>query len=95
MDEIVASVKRVSDIMGEIANASSEQEAGIEQINQAIGGMDTVTQQNAALVEEATATADSLQQQARNLAQVVSVFKLDAMQVAAVAKPPARLRSSV
>jgi methyl-accepting chemotaxis protein len=95
MDEIVASVKRVSDIMGEIANASSEQEAGIEQINQAIGGMDTVTQQNAALVEEATATADSLQQQASNLAQVVSVFKLDAMQVAAVAKPPARLRSSV
>ena len=76
MEEIVASVKRVSDIMGEIASASREQEAGIGLINEAISGMDSMTQQNAALVHEATATADSLQEQAGNLAEVVSVFKL-------------------
>ncbi|MDC8759152.1 methyl-accepting chemotaxis protein [Janthinobacterium fluminis] len=77
MDEIVASVRRVTDIMGEIASASREQEVGIEQINQAITEMDGVTQQNAALVEQAAAAAASLQDQAGNLAQVVSVFKLD------------------
>ncbi|SFB24695.1 methyl-accepting chemotaxis protein [Collimonas sp. OK607] len=77
MSEIVASVKRVTDIMGEITSASREQEAGIEQINQAIGEMDTVTQQNAALVEEAAAATLSLQEQADNLAQVVRVFKLN------------------
>jgi len=78
MENIVASVKRVTDIMGEITCASHEQEAGIEQINQAITGMDSFTQQNAALVEEATGAADSLQDQATRLAQVVSVFKLEA-----------------
>ncbi|MFJ2990160.1 methyl-accepting chemotaxis protein [Collimonas sp. NPDC087041] len=77
MSEIVASVKRVTDIMGEITSASREQEAGIEQINQAIGEMDTVTQQNAALVEEAAAATVSLQEQADNLAHVVRVFKLN------------------
>lgn len=76
MDEIVSSVKRVTDIMSEITSASREQEAGIQQINQAINEMDTVTQQNAALVEEAAAAAESLQEQASNLAQVVGVFKL-------------------
>jgi methyl-accepting chemotaxis protein len=76
MEEIVNSVKRVTDIMGEITSASIEQEAGIEQINQAITEMDTVTQQNAALVEEAAAAAASLQDQAADLAQVVSVFQL-------------------
>jgi methyl-accepting chemotaxis protein len=76
MDEVVASVKRVTDIMGEITSASNEQSAGIEQVNQAIAQMDEVTQQNAALVEEAAAAAESLQDQAANLAQVVSVFKL-------------------
>jgi methyl-accepting chemotaxis protein len=65
MEEIVNSVKRVTDIMGEITSASIEQEAGIEQINQAITEMDTVTQQNAALVEEAAAAAASLQDQLR------------------------------
>jgi methyl-accepting chemotaxis protein len=80
MDEIVASVKRVTDIMSEITAASREQEAGIGQINQAIAEMDTVTQQNAALVEEAAAAAESLQDQAGNLAEVVSIFKLDGMQ---------------
>jgi methyl-accepting chemotaxis protein len=77
MGDIVASVARVTDIMSEITAASHEQEAGIEQINQAIGEMDAVTQQNAALVEEAAAAAGSLREQAGNLAQAVSVFKLD------------------
>ena len=76
MEEIVNSVKRVTDIMGEITSASIEQEAGIEQINQAITQMDTVTQQNAALVEEAAAAAASLQDQAADMVQVVSVFQL-------------------
>jgi methyl-accepting chemotaxis protein len=77
MTEIVASVKRVTDIMASIASASQEQDNGIEQINQAIAEMDVVTQQNAALVEEAAAAAESLQDQAGSLAQLVSVFKLD------------------
>jgi methyl-accepting chemotaxis protein len=76
MQEIVSSVQRVTDIMGEITAASQEQTSGIEQINQAIAQMDQVTQQNAALVEEAAAAADSLQSQATQLSQVVSVFKL-------------------
>jgi len=80
MDEIVGSVKRVTDIMAEITAASQEQTAGIEQINQAITQMDQVTQQNAALVEEAAAAAASLQEQASGLSQVVSVFKLDSQQ---------------
>ncbi|MGJ7612065.1 MULTISPECIES: methyl-accepting chemotaxis protein [unclassified Variovorax] len=77
MDEIVGSVKRVTDIMGEITSASQEQTSGIEQINQAISQMDQVTQQNAALVEEASAAAQSLQEQAGSLVQAVSIFRLD------------------
>jgi methyl-accepting chemotaxis protein len=77
MDEIVGSVRRVTDIMGEITAASQEQTSGIEQINQAITQMDQVTQQNAALVEEASAAAQSLQEQAGSLVQAVSIFKLD------------------
>ena len=88
MDEIVGSVKRVTDIMAEITVASQEQTSGIEQINQAITQMDQVTQQNAALVEEAAAAAASLQEQATGLSQVVSVFKLDQDQRNSVA--PAR-----
>jgi methyl-accepting chemotaxis protein len=76
MDEVVASVKRVTDIMGEIANASAEQSAGIEQVNHSIIEMDSMTQQNAALVEEAAAAAQSLQDQAAELARVVSIFRL-------------------
>jgi methyl-accepting chemotaxis protein-1 (serine sensor receptor) len=87
MDEIVDSVKRVTDIMAEITVASQEQTSGIEQINQAIAQMDQVTQQNAALVEEAAAAAGSLQEQASNLSQVVSVFKLDNEQSNYVATP--------
>ena len=90
MDEIVASVQRVTDIMSEIASASAEQEAGIEQINQAITEMDTVTQQNASLVEEAAAAAASLQEQASGLEQVVSLFKLAPAQAKAV--PVTRLK---
>lgn len=80
MDEIVTSVKRVSDVISEISAASNEQTAGIEQINIAIVQMDEVTQQNASLVEEAAAAAESMQDQARTLSEVVSVFKLDAAQ---------------
>jgi methyl-accepting chemotaxis protein len=105
MDEIVNSVRRVTDIMGEITSASQEQTSGIEQINQAISQMDQVTQQNAALVEEAAAAAESLQEQAGSLAQAVSVFRLagdggaapKAASVTALpgkARPPAPVRAS-
>ncbi|CAN7701034.1 methyl-accepting chemotaxis protein [Pseudoduganella sp. LjRoot289] len=76
MAEVVASVERVTAIIGEIALASGEQRDGIEQISTAISQMDSATQQNAALVEEAAAAADSLQQQAQSLAEAVSIFKL-------------------
>ncbi|MDY7539563.1 methyl-accepting chemotaxis protein [Undibacterium sp. 5I1] len=76
MTEIVSSVKRVADIMSEITSASSEQSTGIEQVNQAITQMDEMTQQNAALVEQAAAAAASLHEQAEKLSQVVVVFKL-------------------
>ena len=82
MADIVASVQRVTDIMAEISLATQEQSSGIDQINQAIGQMDQVTQQNAALVEEASAAAEAMQEQASELAQVVSVFRLDANAVA-------------
>jgi methyl-accepting chemotaxis protein len=77
MDEIVTSVNRVTGIMAEITAASQEQSAGIEQVNRAISRMDQVTQQNAALVEEAATGASSLQEQAENLGSVVAIFKLD------------------
>jgi methyl-accepting chemotaxis protein len=82
MQEIVESVKRVTDIMSEITAATREQTAGIEQINQAISQMDQVTQQNAALVEQAAAASEAMQEQAGNLTQAVSVFKLHDMQTA-------------
>ena len=77
MSEIVSAVKRVTDIMAEIAAASSEQSAGIEEVNQAITQMDDVTQQNAALVEQAAAAAEAMQEQAGSLMQAVGVFKLE------------------
>ena len=80
MNDIVDSVQRVSDIITEITAASSEQSVGIDEINRAIGQMDAVTQQNAALVEESAAAAESMQHQAHSLAQVVSVFKLNGQQ---------------
>jgi methyl-accepting chemotaxis protein len=78
MQEIVDSVRRVTDIMSEITAASQEQMTGIEQVNQAVTQMDSGTQQNAALVEQAAAAAQSLRDQAGNLSRVVSVFKMEA-----------------
>ncbi len=77
MAEIVSSVQRVTDIMGEISAASQEQSAGIEQVNQTVTQMDETTQQNAALVEEATAAARALEEQALGLTEAVAVFKTD------------------
>jgi methyl-accepting chemotaxis protein len=76
MEEIVSSVQRVSDIISEITAASAEQSSGIDEVYKAVGQMDQVTQQNAALVEEAAAAAESMQNQASSLAEVVSVFKV-------------------
>jgi methyl-accepting chemotaxis protein len=76
MQEIVQGIGRVTDIMADITSASAEQSTGIEQVNEAITQMDGVTQQNAALVEEAAAAAASLQEQATTLAQLVSVFNV-------------------
>ncbi|HEU4374871.1 MAG TPA: methyl-accepting chemotaxis protein, partial [Telluria sp.] len=95
MQEIVESVRRVTDIMGEITAASQEQTAGIDQINVAITQMDQVTQQNAALVEEASAASEAMHEQAGKLAQVVSVFKLDSSRIAAVRAVPAKPQRTV
>ena len=77
MDEIVGSVKRVFDIIGEITAATSEQSQGIGEINGAVNQLDQMTQQNAALVEESTAAAESLKEQAMRLASVVGTFRLE------------------
>jgi len=77
LDEIVNSVKKVSDIIAEIAAASEEQSSGIEQVNQTITQMDEVTQQNAALVEEAAAASASLDEQAKGLDQLMTFFNVD------------------
>ncbi|NRR31799.1 HAMP domain-containing protein [Oxalobacteraceae bacterium] len=91
MDDVVASVRGVSTIISDIAVASGAQNAGIDQINIAIAQMDSVTQQNAALVEEAAAAAEAMQQQARNLAEAVSFFQIGGHQrgAALVALSPA------
>ena len=78
MSEIVASVQRVSDLIGEITAAATEQRDGISQVNQAVTNLDQMTQQNAALVEESTAAATAMRDQAQHLAQVVSVFNVGA-----------------
>jgi methyl-accepting chemotaxis protein len=83
MSEIVGSVQRVSDIIGEITAASGEQSDGIGQVNTAVNQLDQMTQQNAALVEESAAAAESLKDQATRLAQVVSVFRIDGGSTAA------------
>ena len=77
MNEVVSSIQKVTTIVSDISNASDEQSEGIELVNRAIVEMDSVTQQNAALVEEAAAAAQSLLDQATELAEVVSIFKLD------------------
>jgi len=90
MEEIVASVKRVTDIMAEISAASAEQSAGIERVNSAIGHMDEATRQNAALVEQAGTAANSLQDEAATLSEVVSVFKMAQAASRTVALAPQR-----
>lgn len=92
MDEVVNSVKHVTDIVSEISAASQEQSKGIMQVNESITQMDAVTQQNAALVEEAASAAQSLQDQAANLARAVSAFTLDK---AASGATPMRTRRTV
>ncbi|AEF87080.1 methyl-accepting chemotaxis sensory transducer [Delftia sp. Cs1-4] len=84
MKEIVDSVQRVGDIIGEITAASSEQSGGIGQVNQAVGDIDRMTQQNAALVEESAAAAESLREQAARLAQVVGQFRIAGAAVASM-----------
>jgi methyl-accepting chemotaxis protein len=76
MSDIVQSVRKVSDVIGEITAASAEQSSGIAHVNQAIGNLDQMTQQNAALVEQSAAAAESLREQASHMAQAVSVFKI-------------------
>ncbi len=109
MDEVVRSVRRVTDIMGEITAASAEQSSGIEQVNQAVTQMDKVTQQNAALVEQAAAAAESMDERASGLSRTVSIFRLKdtpaavaqastrprpALPAASAAKKPSRATSS-
>ena len=96
MNEIVSSVQRVTDIMGEITAAASEQSDGIAEVNRAVGQLDQMTQQNAALVEQSAAAASSMKDQAQRLAQVVASFKLDPAlaaprQAPAVVKAPPRV----
>ncbi len=95
MSDVVDSVERVTDMIREITAASQEQSHGIEQVNQSVTQMDQVTQQNAALVEEAAAAAGSLQEQSRRLEQLVSVFKLDGIvaDTPAAVKPPVRAKA--
>ena len=76
MQDIVAAIRRVTDIVADISNASAEQSQNVTEVNQAIGDMDRTTQQNAALVEQSTAAAESLRQQAAQLVEAVSVFRL-------------------
>jgi uncharacterized phage infection (PIP) family protein YhgE len=76
MQDVVASIRRVTDIMGEINSASNEQSQGVAQVTEAVGQIDQATQQNAALVEEMAASAESLKSQAGELVQAVSVFRL-------------------
>jgi uncharacterized phage infection (PIP) family protein YhgE len=78
MQEVVSSIRRVTDIMGEISAASKEQSQGVSQVGEAVTQMDQATQQNAALVEEMAAAATSLKGQAEELVRTVSVFKLGA-----------------
>ncbi|TDV37345.1 methyl-accepting chemotaxis sensory transducer with Pas/Pac sensor [Paraburkholderia caballeronis] len=75
MDDIVTQVKRVSDLIAEIRSATDEQSSGVTQVDRAVGDLDNITQQNAALVEESTAASESLRQQARSLVEAVSVFR--------------------
>jgi methyl-accepting chemotaxis protein len=87
MQEVVGSIKRVTDIMGEISSASTEQSAGVAQVGEAVSQMDQATQQNAALVEQSAAAAESLKSQARKLVEAVAVFKISGHDTPAVHVP--------
>jgi methyl-accepting chemotaxis protein len=91
MDEIVGSIRRVTDIVAEISSASVQQSSGVQQVGDAVSQMDQATQQNAALVEESAAAAESLKSQAQQLVQAVAVFKLSSHEAAAapIARAPA------
>ncbi|MES2581891.1 MAG: methyl-accepting chemotaxis protein [Pseudomonadota bacterium] len=91
MTEVVSSIRRVTDIVGEISAASGEQSLGVQQVGEAVGQMDQATQQNAALVEQMAAAASSLKSQAHDLVQTVAVFKLTEGQQAS-APGPSRMR---
>jgi len=95
MQDIVQSVQRVTDMIGEVTAASTEQSAGIAQVNQSVVQLDQMTQQNAALVEQSTAAAQSLREQAGQLAQAVSVFKVDASGMALAAPVAYRAEATV
>lgn len=91
MAQIVTSIKHVTDVMTEITNANKEQSSGIEQVNEAIIQIDDTTQQNAALVEQAAAAAQSLQRQAAQLTELVSIFRVDARQLALASQSEAEV----
>jgi methyl-accepting chemotaxis protein len=106
MTEVVASIGRVTHIMGEISSASHEQAAGVAQVGEAVAQMDEVTQQNAALVEEMAAAAGSMRSQADDLVQAVAIFKLAQdrgmdkraaapVRIAAAARPPVRIKAAL
>jgi methyl-accepting chemotaxis protein len=95
MTEVVSSIKRLTDIMGEISAANSEQTAGFEQVGQAVSNMDQATQQNAALVEEMAAATGSLNTQANDLVQIVAIFQLGNNQAGAGLSKPLRNISTV
>jgi len=90
LDDIGAAVKRVTDVVAEIAEASQEQASGIEQVNKAVTQMDEMTQQNAALVEEASAASEAILGQATHLAELVATYAVTTDATAAVARQPAR-----
>ncbi|HVL43734.1 MAG TPA: methyl-accepting chemotaxis protein, partial [Acidovorax sp.] len=94
MTEVVGAIRRVTDIMGEISAASSEQSQGVSQVGEAITQMDQATQQNAALVEQSAAAADSLKTQAGQLVDAVAVFRLSAQATQAGNATPANVRNS-
>ena len=87
MSDIVQSVRKVADVIGEITAASNEQSAGIAHVNQAIGNLDQMTQQNAALVEQSAAAAESLRDQAEHMAQAVAVFKISESAMVMTSRP--------
>ncbi|EYC50855.1 chemotaxis protein [Hylemonella gracilis str. Niagara R] len=90
MDEVVASIRKVTELMGEISTASAEQSAGVLEVGEAISGMDQTTQQNAALVEQMTSAAADLKNQAHELVRAVAVFKLDGAESGAATPVPGR-----